>query len=129
VLNDELISSSEFLNIRPGQASAPDVTMRLDLNLSHTLWMMPPVASKVVDCEYMVKVQLDFDNSCGCGGYSLKLPVEICNETNLLYNRLSESPKIHVEWNPTIISRLPAHKTDFLNVPISDKDNPILGNP
>lgn len=123
VFSQEVLQKSQFLAIKPGQSDSPDISLGLSLNECQDLWMQPPLASEVVDCEYVVRVKLEFDNFCGCGGYYVSLPVEICNGTMVLNNKLSEPPKINVEWNPMMISEVRVHTTDFSNMQIGDEDN------
>lgn len=121
-IDTNITLSHDDLRIRPGQEDAQDIIHKLDLSKTHDISLMPPVASKVVDCEYSVKVELEFNNSCGCGNTSISIPLEICNGEIILNKKLSPPPNINLEWNPTMISNMIVHTAEFYNVAIKNAE-------
>jgi hypothetical protein len=119
---------SKSLNIKSGQSNAEEVTLTIRINELSDTWKMPSVSSEIVDCEYEVKVQLEFDNSCGLKSYEISLPVEIVSGAKVLHDKLSEPPKTDVEWNPMMISEVNVHTDDFLEL-IEDNKADKKGTP
>ena len=119
-----ILTNSQYLAIKPGQSVVSEIVTRLGLKDSKDLWMLPNVESELVDCEYTIKVMLEFDNFCGCGTYAIMLPLEICNGMMVLDYRLSAPPQINIAWNPVMLSPVPIQAQGSGNIP--DQDHNII---
>jgi hypothetical protein len=107
VFQEEISSDVSTIDIKPTQSVAPDIIQVLLLKQKTDLWMQPTLESELIDCEYIVKVTLNFDNMIGCGAYSVMLPIEICNGMVVVNTRFSPPPMINIPWNPMMLSPVP----------------------
>ena len=126
VLNHEFLNGSHHVDINPGQSDSLEVAMRLNLTEYQNSWMMPTVTSEMIDCEYFLKVSLDFDNFCGCGIYSVYLPIEVCNGMVAINTVFSPPPQLNVAWDPYVLSSAPVAIQGIPNQPDQEHQNPSL---
>ena len=105
------------VDIKPGASDPLECAISLSLSQLQDLWMMPSIASEGIDCEYFIKVTLEFDNFCGCGVYSVYLPIEICNGMIVINRTFSPPPQINVAWNPSMLANHPVAAQGHANQP------------
>jgi hypothetical protein len=117
------------VRILPGEFDAPDIVINLNLNEYSGLWMMPTVETDLADCEYYIKLNLDFDTIMGFGIYEFTLPIELFNGKLILNNRLSEQPELQMAWNPTMLAVEPIQVEIFDHMNLEGDEQLSLINP
>jgi hypothetical protein len=117
---------SHPVDIKPGQSDSLEVAMRLNLTDYPNSWMMPSITSEMIDCEYNLQVWLEFDNFCGCGIYSVELPIEVCNGMVAINTVFSPPPQLNVDWNPSILASAPISVQGIPSQPDMEHHNPAL---
>lgn len=120
-----ILRNYENIGIKPGQSEVSDIVMRLGLKDRQGLWMVPTIKSELVDCQYTVKVTLEFNNFCGCGTYAVMLPLKICNGMMALSTRLSAPPQINIDWNPMMLSPVPIQFQGYGNIPVRGQNSNV----
>jgi hypothetical protein len=118
-ISSVILTNCEYIGVKPGESEAAEISLGLGLKDKQDLWMFPTIESELVDCEYTVKVTLAFDNTCGCGTYSIMIPLEICNGMMVLSTKFSAPPQIKIAWNPMMLSPIPIQ----VQVPIQGQEN------
>ena len=114
-----VVSGSQDLDIQPGNSDPLEVAISLDLDTISELWKKPTMKSETIECEYYIKVGLEYDNFCGCeSGYRfLRFPVEIYNGMVVINTIFSPPPQISVDWNPYTLASAPVAAQGISNYP------------
>jgi hypothetical protein len=124
----DCIGVARDVQILPGQSDVPDVIISLSLKDEADLWMMPTVASELIDCEYFLKVKLGFDNLLEFELNEVDIPLGICNLAMVLNQSLSARPEVTFDWSPTMLAMEPVKVLMFDHVNGETQESPRSDN-